>query len=141
MLHLVLSCALRFFVFGRGNYISGKRRRGENPRGFRRLAPEMGKEPEEKRKSGTDDETGDDGEIERGVFSAVDDVAREFAEAEGEFGPEVKQSADDDEDDAEQEKSAAEIAERIHGSIVEEEPTTCEQPSKFTCTLFIDRLR
>jgi hypothetical protein len=101
----------------------------------------MGKEPEEKRKSGTDDETGDDGEIERGVFSAVDDVAREFAEAEGEFGPEVKQSADDDEDDAEQEKSAAEIAERIHGSIVEEEPTTCEQPSKFTCTLFIDRLR
>jgi len=37
MLHLVWSCALVFFVFGRGNYISGERRRGENPRRFQRL--------------------------------------------------------------------------------------------------------
>ena len=86
----------------------------------RRLAPEMGKEPEEKRKSGTEDKTGDDGEIERGVFSAVDDVAGEFAESEREFGAEVKQSADDDEDEAEQEKCAADVAERIHKSIIEE---------------------
>jgi hypothetical protein len=100
----------------------------------------MGKEPEQKRKSGAEDKTGDDGEIERGVFTTVDDVAGEFAESEGEFGAEVKQSADDDEDEAEQEKSAAEIAERIHGSIVEEEPTACEQPSKFPCAIFIDRL-
>jgi hypothetical protein len=70
----------------------------------------------------------------------MDDVAGEFAESEGEFGAEVKQSADEYEDGAEQEKSAAEIAERIHRSIVEEEPTACEQPSKFTCTIFIDRL-
>ena len=89
MLHLVLLCALRLFLFGRGNYISGKRRRGENPRGFRRLAPEMGKEPEEKRKSSAEDKTGDDGEIERGVFTTMDDVAGEFVESEGEFGPEV----------------------------------------------------
>jgi hypothetical protein len=100
----------------------------------------MGKEPEEKRKSGTEDKTGDDGEIERGVFITMDDVAGEFAESEGEFDPEVKQSADDDEDGAEQEKCAAEIAERIHGSIVEEEPTAREQSSTFSCTIFIDRL-
>jgi hypothetical protein len=80
----------------------------------------MGKEPEEERKNGAEDQTGDDGEIERGVFAAVDDVTGEFAESEGELGPEVEQGADDDEDEAEQEKSAAEIAERIHKSIIEE---------------------
>jgi hypothetical protein len=100
----------------------------------------MGKEPEEKRKSGTEDKTGDDGEIERGVFITMDDVAGEFVESEGEFGPEVEEGADEYEDGAEQEKCAAEIAERIHGSIVEEEPTACAQLSKFSCTIFIDRL-
>jgi len=49
----------------------------------------MGKEPEEKRKSSAEDKTGDDGEIERGVFTTMDDVAGEFVESEGEFGPEV----------------------------------------------------
>jgi hypothetical protein len=80
----------------------------------------MREEPKEKRKSGTEDETSDDGEIERGVFAAMNDVAGEFAEAEGESGAEVKQSAEDDEDDAEQEKRAAEIAKRVHGNIIGE---------------------
>jgi hypothetical protein len=106
--------------FGRANYISGKQWRGENPRGFGRLAAEAGEEPEEKRKSGAENEASDDGEIEGGVFAAVDDVAGKFPEAEGEFGAEVKQGAEDDEDEAEQEKGAAEIAKRVHGNIIGE---------------------
>jgi hypothetical protein len=34
------------------------------------------------------------------MFAAMDDVAGEFAEAEGEFGAEVEKSADDYEGDA-----------------------------------------
>jgi hypothetical protein len=72
----------------------------------------------------------------------MDDVAREFAEAEGEFAAEVKQSADDDEDEAEQEKSAAEIAERIHRSIVEEElPPASSLQNSLAQYLLIDYYR
>jgi hypothetical protein len=55
----------------------------------------MGEEPEKEGKSGAEDEAGDDGEIESGVFAAVDDVAGKFAQAEGEFAPEIKDGADD----------------------------------------------
>jgi|HubBroStandDraft_6_1064221.scaffolds.fasta_scaffold513055_2 hypothetical protein len=54
------------------------------------------------------------------MFAAMDDVAGEFAKAEGEFGAEVEKSTDDYEDDAEKEKSAAEVTERIHKNIIEE---------------------
>jgi hypothetical protein len=58
------------------------------------LAAELGEKPEEQREAKAEDEAGNDGEIEGGVFTAVDDVAREFTEAEGEFGAEVQESAD-----------------------------------------------
>jgi len=48
------------------------------------------------------------------VFAAVDDVAREAAEAQWEFSAEVKQSADKDQEGAENEEGAAEFAEGIH---------------------------
>ena len=61
----------------------------------------MGEQPEQKRKAEAEDEAGKDGEIEGGVFTAVDDVAGEVTEAEGEFGAEVQESADQGEDGAE----------------------------------------
>jgi hypothetical protein len=74
----------------------------------------MGEEPEEEGKRGAENEASNDGEIESGVFAAMDDVAGEFSEAEGEFGAEVEERADEDKRRAEQEKRAAEIAEGIH---------------------------
>jgi hypothetical protein len=79
-----------------GNYISGEQWRGENPWRFQRLTAEVGKEPEEEGKRGAENEASDDGEIERGVFAAMDDVAGEFSKAEGEFGAEVEERAGDD---------------------------------------------
>jgi hypothetical protein len=82
------------------------------------LTAVVGEEPEEKRQSEAEDEAGDDGEIESGVFAAVDDVAGEAAEAEGETAAEVKQGAGDGNDGAEDEEGAAEFAEGIHECIV-----------------------
>ena len=73
------------------------------------------------------------------MFAAMHDVAGEFAEAEGELAGEVEKSAEDYEDDAEQEKSAAEVTKRIHKSIIEEAGGAREQPSKFLA-LFTNRL-
>jgi hypothetical protein len=87
----------------------------------------MGEEPEEERKYHAEYEARDDGKVESGMFTAMDDVAGEFAEAEWEFGAEVEKSADDYEDDAEQEKSAAEVTERIHKSIIKEARAAREQ--------------
>ena len=75
----------------------------------------MSKKPEEEREAEAEDETGDDGEIESGVFAAVDGVGGEAAEAQGEFSAEVKQRADKDQEGAENEEGAAEFAEGIHG--------------------------
>jgi len=49
------------------------------------------------------------------VFATVDDVARQAAEAEGEFAAEVEKTADKDEEAAENEESAAEFADGVHG--------------------------
>jgi hypothetical protein len=70
---------------------------------------EVGEEPEDKGKGGTEKKAGDDREIEGGVFAAMEDVARESAKAEREFCAEVEQCADDGEREAKQEKHAAEI--------------------------------
>ena len=48
------------------------------------------------------------------MFAAVDDVARKFSEAEGEFCGEVEKSADEDEKAAEEEEHTAEFAEGVH---------------------------
>lgn len=82
----------------RGNYISGEARARKN---WARLASEMGKEPEKEGQQQTEDEAGDDREIESGVFPTVNDVTRKFSEAEGEFAAEVEQRAKDGEQSAE----------------------------------------
>jgi hypothetical protein len=50
-------------------------------------------EPEKQGEGGAEDETRDDGKIEGGVWSAMDDVSGEFAEAEWEPGGEIQKSA------------------------------------------------
>ena len=62
----------------------------------------MSKKPEEEREAEAEDETGDDGEIESGVFASMDDVAGEASETE-------RKSR------AENEEGAAEFADGIHG--------------------------
>jgi hypothetical protein len=74
----------------------------------------MSEEPEEERKTEAEEETGDDREVEGGVFAAMDDVAGEAAEAQWEFSAEVQQSAEKDQESAENEEGAAEFAEGIH---------------------------
>jgi hypothetical protein len=111
-------CALRFFVFGRGNYISGEQWRGENQRG---LAAEVGEEPEKEREGEAEEEASDDGEVDGCVFAAVDDVAGKFSQAQREFAAEVEKRADDGEEAAEEEESAAEFAERLHRDIIGDE--------------------
>jgi hypothetical protein len=67
-------------------------------------------QPEEEREGGAEEETRDDGEVEGGVFAAMDDVAGEAAEAEGEFASDVKKGAE----------GAAEFAKRVHPGILPE---------------------
>ena len=75
----------------------------------------MSKKPEEEREAEAEDETGDDGEIESGVFASMDDVAGEVAETQWEFSAEIKYRANGEEQGAENEEGAAEFAEGIHG--------------------------
>ena len=63
----------------------------------------MGEEPQEQRESGAEDKTGDDRKIEGGVFAAVDDVAGEAAEAQGELAAKVEERAENDQEDTENE--------------------------------------
>src|SRR5713226_6816974 len=92
------------------NWIFSKGNRGA----LRWLAAEIGEEPQDERENDPNREAGDDGEVEGGVFAAVDDVAGEAAEAEGETCAEVEQGADDDDYGAEDQQEAAEVAERVH---------------------------
>jgi hypothetical protein len=79
------------------------------------LLAELPKKPKEERKTEAENEARDDREVEGGVLATVDDVAAEAAEAQWEFSAEVKQSADKDQEGAENEEGAAEFAEGIHG--------------------------
>jgi hypothetical protein len=63
------------------------------------------------------------------VFAAVDDIARETAETEGEFSAKVKKSANGDQKAAEEKQCAPEFAERVHPRIL---PETSEKPSPST---------
>jgi hypothetical protein len=85
-----------------------------------RLLAEMSYEPEEDGEGSAEEQAGDDREIERGAFAAMDDVSREAAEAQRKFSAQVEKSADEDEEGSENEESAAEFAERVHKKIVEE---------------------
>jgi hypothetical protein len=88
----------------------------------RQLLAEMSDKPKEKSKGSAQKKARDYRKIESGVFAAVDDVAREFSQAEGEFATQKEKAADEDEEGAEEEKGAAEFAERIHKDIIEERP-------------------
>ena len=74
----------------------------------------MPDEPEEQSKGRAEEQTGDDGEIEGGMFALVDNVTGKAAEAQGEFTAEVEKRAYDDEEPAENKKGAAKLADRIH---------------------------
>jgi hypothetical protein len=100
----------------------------------------MGEEPEEEGKCRAEYDARHDGKVESGMFTAMDDVAGEFTEAEGEFGAEVEKSAEDYEDDAEQEKSAAEVTKRIHKSIIEEAVYRPRAVREIPFPLFTNRL-
>jgi hypothetical protein len=54
------------------------------------------------------------------VVAAVDDVAGEFSETEGELSAEVENGTDDSEQGTEEKEDAAELAKGIHRSIIEE---------------------
>jgi hypothetical protein len=54
------------------------------------------------------------------VFAAMDDIAGETTEAEGEFSAEIQKSADEGEQSAEKEECAAEFAEGVHRLSLEE---------------------
>jgi len=74
----------------------------------------VGEEPDEERKGGAEKQAGDNGEVEGGVFAAVDDVAGEFSQVKGEFAAEVEKSTGEDKEAAEEQESAAEFAEGVH---------------------------
>ena len=74
----------------------------------------MGEEPEEQREGSAENKARDDGKVESGVFAAMDDIAGETAKTKRELAAEVKEGADKDEENAENEESAAEFAEGVH---------------------------
>ena len=78
----------------------------------------MSDEPEEQCIGHAEQQAGDDGKVEGGVFAAVDDVAGEATQSEGEFSTEVEKCAYDDKETAENEKRAAEFADRFHRNIL-----------------------
>jgi hypothetical protein len=90
----------------------------------------MSKEPEEQGEAEAEDEAGDDGKVEGGVFAAVDDVTGKAAEAEGQFSAKVKKCAYDDKEPAEHEEGAAEFANRVHCRIL---PQAVETSPKAAC--------
>jgi hypothetical protein len=63
-------------------------------------AAEVGEKPQDKGKTDADEDGCGDGEIEGGVLAAMDDVAGEVAQAEGEAGVEIEQDACDAEGNA-----------------------------------------
>jgi hypothetical protein len=78
----------------------------------------VGEEPEEEREGGAEEEAGDNGEIESGVFATVDDVAGEAAKAEGKLPAKIKKSAQNDEESTENEEGAGEYARGVHSGIL-----------------------
>jgi hypothetical protein len=96
MLHLVLSCVLWFFVLDAGTIYQESEPCGKNAW----LAAEVREEPEDERKDKAEEKASHDGEIEGGVFAAVDDVAGKSSEAEREFAAEEQKRTHDDEEAA-----------------------------------------
>src|SRR6266852_2330555 len=80
----------------------------------------MADEPEEEGEGEAEDEVGDDGEVERGVLAAVNDVAGKASQAERQFAAEEEKRTNEDEEAAEKQEGAAKFAERIHERILGE---------------------
>jgi hypothetical protein len=79
------------------------------------LAAEVGDEPEKQGKADADEDGGGNRKVERGVFAAMEDVARQAAESEGQATMDVEDGTDSGQDQAEDQESAAEIAGGVHG--------------------------
>lgn len=84
-------------------------------RAARELFAEVRKEPQNDGEGDAQDEAGDDRKVERRAFAVMNDVSGQAAEAEGEFGAEGEECAQENKERSEHEKRAAEIAERVHG--------------------------
>ena len=80
----------------------------------------MTQEPEQERETCAEDETSDDGKVKGIVFAAMDDIPRETTETKRQFAAEIEKSADHYRKGAQNEQRAAEVAKRIHESIIEE---------------------
>jgi len=78
----------------------------------------VGEEPEEEREGGAKYKAGHDGEVERSVFAAMDDVARKAAKAEGQSATKVEKSAGKDKKASKQEESASEFTNGVHYRIL-----------------------
>lgn len=74
----------------------------------------MRDEPEKQRNNDADNQAGDDWEVERSVFAAVNDVARQLSQAKWKFVPPIKESTNQGEEPSEEDKRAAEFAQRVH---------------------------
>jgi hypothetical protein len=59
-------------------------------------------QPEKERECDAEEKASDDGEIKRGVFAAVDDVAGKPSQAKWELAAEVEKSAQENEEGAEE---------------------------------------
>ena len=78
----------------------------------------MGGEPEDQRKGDAEDETSDDRKVKGSAFAVMNNVPGKTAKAEGKLGSEGEERAEKDEEGAESKKSAAQVAERVHGKSV-----------------------
>jgi hypothetical protein len=78
------------------------------------LSTEMIEEPEEQAEAKTQEEAGNDGEVEGGVLTAMDDVAGKAAEAERKFRAEEEQATHENECETDEQNGAAEFAKRVH---------------------------
>lgn len=96
--------------------------RDHGPRCSIPLSAEMREEPSQQREDDADQEASRDREIKGCVIAAVHDVAGETAEAERQLSTEIEQSAHAGDNDAENNQSAAEIAERFHKVIIGDTP-------------------
>jgi hypothetical protein len=70
--------------------------------------------PEKKTKSNAEQKASGNRKVKGGVLAAVDDVAGKSAEAEGQPAVKVEKKTQSDEDAAENQERAAEIASRMH---------------------------
>jgi hypothetical protein len=90
------------------------------PLGSAESTAEMGEEPEKQREKGAEEQAGNDGKVESGVFAAMDDVAGQSSKTKGKLAAKVEESADEREQPTQEEEGAAEFAERFHDWILPE---------------------